>query len=144
MTIDSNILGGKKAVNWEGIFKTGIPLSTYFTKRSPEAIQMHASDLPEKIRSLNKTSPMNILPRLGATKSPRGPQNSQREQALLFCVFQASKGKREASEERQTRATGESFSAPPSVTRVSSPAPLLARFARLKTGKNHARSAGKP
>ena len=91
MTIDSNILGGKKAVNWEGIFKTGIPLSTYFTKRSPEAIQMHASDLPEKIRSLNKTSPMNILPRLGATKSPRGPQNSQRNKRYFFAFFRPAK-----------------------------------------------------
>jgi len=83
---------GKKAVNWEGIFKTGIPLSTYCTKRSPEAIQMHASDLPEKIRSLNKTSPVNILrPRLGATKSPRGPQNNQRNKRYFFAYFRPAK-----------------------------------------------------
>ena len=77
MTIDSNILGDKKAVNWKGIFKTGMPLSTCLTKRGPEAIQLHASDLLENIRSLSKISPVNILSRLGATKLPRGAQNHE-------------------------------------------------------------------
>ena len=60
MTIDLNILGGKKAVDWKGIFKTGIPLSTCFTERGPEAIQLRASDLPENIRSPSKISAVNI------------------------------------------------------------------------------------
>ena len=72
MTIDSNILGGKKAVNWKGIFKTGMPLSTCFTERGPEAIQLHASDLPENMRFLSKISPVNIpvplLSHLGSNK----------------------------------------------------------------------------
>ena len=68
MTIDSSILEGKKAVNWKEIFKTGImPLSTCFTERGLEAIQLHASDLPENIRSLSKISAANILSRLGAS-----------------------------------------------------------------------------
>ena len=104
MTIDSNILGGKKAVNWKGIFKTEMPLSTCFTEPGPEAIQLLASDLPENIRSLSKNSAANVLSRLGATKSPRGPQNSQHSKCLLFHVLQASEGEREASEEHQTRA----------------------------------------
>ena len=70
-------IGGKKAVNWKGIFKTGMPLSTCFTKRGPEAIQLHASDLLENVRSLSKISSVNILSRLGATKSPRGSQNHE-------------------------------------------------------------------
>ena len=74
MTIDLNILGAKKAVNWKGILETGMPLSTCFTERGPEAIQLLAFDLPENIRPLSKISAANILSRLGATKSPRGPQ----------------------------------------------------------------------
>ena len=60
-----------------------MPLSTCFTERGPEAIQMHTYDLPENIRSL-KISPVNILSRLGATKSPRRPQNSQHETLRLM------------------------------------------------------------
>ena len=60
-----------------------MPLSTCFTVRGPEAIQMHAHDLPENIRSL-KISPVNILSRLGATKSPRRSQNSQHETLRLM------------------------------------------------------------
>ena len=52
MTIDSNILGGKKAVNWKGIFKTGMPLSNCFTERGPEAIQLYASLICQKISVL--------------------------------------------------------------------------------------------
>ena len=91
MTIDSNILGGKKAVNWKGIFKTGMPLSICFTERGPEAIQLLASDLPENIRSLSKNSAANVLSRLGATKSPRGPQNSQHNKCYFFAFFRRAK-----------------------------------------------------
>jgi len=115
-------------------------LSTCFTERGPEAIQLHASDLPENIRSLSKISAANFLSRLGATKSSRGPQNSQQNKCYFFAL-----GKREASEEHQTRAAGEGaekkrdFPRAPSVTRVSSLARLLARFtlafACLKSAK---------
>ena len=91
MTIHSNILGGKKAVNWKEIFKTGMLLSTCFTERRPEAIQLHASNLPENIRSLSKISPVKILSRLGATKSPRGPQNSQHNKCYFFAFFRRAK-----------------------------------------------------
>ena len=91
MTIDSNILGDKKVVNWKGIFKTEMPLSTCFTERGPEAIQLLASDLPENIRSLSKNSAANVLSRLGATKSPRGPQNSQHNKCYFFTFFRRAK-----------------------------------------------------
>ena len=53
-------MGAKKAVNWKGIFNMGMPLRTCFTERGREAVQLHASDLPENIRSLSKISAVNI------------------------------------------------------------------------------------
>ena len=38
----------------------GMPLRTCFTERGREAVQLHASDLPEIIRSLSKISAVNI------------------------------------------------------------------------------------
>ena len=46
-------------------------------ERSPEAIQLLKSDLPENIRFLSKISPVNIL-------SPRRSQNSQHETLRLM------------------------------------------------------------
>ena len=58
----------KRQLIEKGIFKTGImPLGTCFTERGLEAIQLHASDLPQNIRSLSKISAANILSRLGAS-----------------------------------------------------------------------------
>ena len=68
-----------------------MPLSTCFTERGPEAIQLLASDLPENIRSLSKNSAANVLSRLGATKSPRGPQNSQHNKCYFFTFFRRAK-----------------------------------------------------
>ena len=126
MTIDSNILGDKKVVNWKGIFKTEMPLSTCFTERGPEAIQLLASDLPENIRSLSKNSAANVLSRLGATKSPRGPQNSQHNKCYFFTFFRRAKvsAKRARSTRHarrvkaQTKKNSELFHATP-LSRVS-------------------------
>ena len=74
---------------------------------------------------------------------------------LLFRVFQASEGKREASEEHQTRAAGEgaekkiaSYSAPPlsRVSQICRSSSLASRLPSLawKARKNRACSAGKP
>ena len=125
MTIDSNILGGKKAVNWKGIFKTEMPLSTCFTEPGPEAVQLLASDLPGNIRSLSKNSAANILSRLGATKSPRGPQNSQHNKRYFFAFFRQAKvsakrarSTRHARRVKAQKKNSELFRAPP-LSRVS-------------------------
>ena len=125
MTIDSNILGDKKADNWKEIFETGMLLSNCFTERGPEAIQLLASDLPENIRSLSKISAVNILSRFGATKSPRGPQNSQHNKCYFFAFFRRAKvsakrarSTRHARRVKAQKKNSELFRAPP-LSRVS-------------------------